>query len=299
MLPRFKNIDIRERAASARELLKGCRLCPRLCGADRTSGEEGFCRTLDKNPFVSSWGAHHGEERPISGRSGSGTIFFGNCNLACVFCQNWSISQTGEGLYISPRRLAGIMVELEQNGCHNINLVSPSHQVPMILDALAIAAADGLGIPIVYNSNGYDSVETLRLLDGIVDIYMPDFKYWDPEAAGRYSDAPDYPQVAMAALKEMHRQVGDLVVEGGVAGRGLLVRHLVLPGRLAGTKEIMRFIAREISKNTYMNIMDQYHPCFNANRYPPLDRRLTGGEFKEALKAALEAGLKRLDGADF
>ncbi len=287
--------ELRERIKNAFELIKGCRLCPRQCGVDRTEGETGFCRTADI-AIVSSWGPHFGEESPLVGRHGSGTIFFTHCNLGCLFCQNYTISHLGEGMEVSSERLASIMLELQGLGCHNINLVTPTHQVPMILDALPHAIERGLSVPIVYNTGGYDSVETLRLLEGIVDIYMPDFKYVDPEVARRYSLAEDYPDVAKAAIKEMHRQVGDLVIRDGIALRGLLVRHLVLPEGLAGTEEVVRFIAEEISPNTYLNIMAQYHPCYKAFDYPPLDRRISSREYKEALNAAIKAGIKRIDG---
>jgi putative pyruvate formate lyase activating enzyme len=247
-------------------------------------------------PFVSSWGPHFGEERPLVGSHGSGTIFFGNCNLGCIFCQNYTISHLGEGREMSFERLAEVMLELQGIGCHNINLVTPTHQMPMILRALSIAAHKGLTIPIVYNCGGYESLEAVKLLDGVVDIYMPDFKYADPEMSLKYSKAKDYPAVAKAVIREMHRQVGDLVMdEDGIALRGLLVRHLVLPEGVAGTREVVRFIAEEISKNTYVNIMDQYRPCYKAFVNPPLDRRITEKEFTEAVKLALEAGLTRLD----
>lgn len=288
--------ELARRAGAAHEILTNCTLCPRRCEVDRTAGEKGFCGTLDK-AFVSSHGPHFGEEAPLVGRFGSGTIFFSNCNLGCIFCQNWTISHTGEGRETSPERLAEIMLELQGNGCHNINLVTPTHQVPMLLDALVHAVEDGLKIPIVYNTGGYDSVETLKILDGVVDIYMPDIKYSDPEPAEKFSNAADYPKAAMAAVREMHRQVGDLVLdERGVAVRGLLVRHLVLPGGMAGTEGVVRFLANEISKNTYLNVMDQYHPCYKAVGMPPLDRRPTSREFKEAVEMAVKAGLKRLDG---
>ena len=288
--------EIWERVGRAEDVLKNCTLCPRNCGVDRTAGESGFCKTGDK-PFVSSWGPHFGEERPLVGRFGSGTIFFSRCNLGCLFCQNWTISHQGEGEEISFERLAGIMLELQETGCHNINLVTPTHQMPMILRSLAIAVEKGLNIPIVYNCGGYESIRTLKLLDGIVDIYMPDFKYSDPEMALKYSQAKDYPGVAKAALKEMHAQVGDLKIDQrGIALRGLLVRHLVLPEGIAGTGEVVRFIAEEISRETYINIMDQYHPCFEASEYPPIGRRITGREYAEAIKMATRAGLTRIDG---
>jgi putative pyruvate formate lyase activating enzyme len=290
--------ELARKAESAEEVLECCALCPRGCGVDRTQGERGFCGVLEK-PFISSWGPHFGEERPITGRMGSGTIFFGGCNLGCIFCQNWQISQGGEAFETTHERLAEIMLGLQRAGCHNINLVTPTHQVPMILRALLMASAEGLKLPLVYNTGGYDSLDTLRILDGVVDIYMPDFKYWDPEAAMRYSGAEDYPEAARAALKEMHRQVGDLTTDtgsdtGGVAQRGLLIRHLVLPVGLAGTPEVMRFIAEEISRNTYVNIMDQYRPCFKAVGLQPIDRGITHEEYRAAVGAALDAGLSRL-----
>jgi putative pyruvate formate lyase activating enzyme len=285
-----------EKIVRAEGMLRSCRLCPRECRVDRTAGEVGFCRTGDE-PFVSSWGPHFGEERPLVGRQGSGTIFFGNCNLGCIFCQNYEISHLGQGREMSVDRLAEIMLELQGMGCHNINLVTPTHQMPVILHALSIAAPAGLAVPIVYNCGGYESLEAIKLLDGVVDIYMPDFKYADPEMAFKYSKAKDYPAVAKAVIKEMHCQVGDLVMDGsGVALRGLLLRHLVLPGGIAGTREVVRFIAEEISKNTYINIMDQYYPCYKAFDHPPLDRRITREEYAEAVKLAWEAGLTRLDG---
>jgi putative pyruvate formate lyase activating enzyme len=279
----------------AETILKDCTLCPRNCRIDRTNGKKGFCKTGDK-PFISSWNPHFGEERPLVGASGSGTIFLGHCNLGCVFCQNWTISHLGEGAEMSFEALASVMLALQGMGCHNINLVTPTHQIPMILRSLSIAAGKGLRIPIVYNCGGYESLEAIRLLDGVVDIYMPDFKYADPGVAFRYSRAEDYPADAKVVIKEMHRQVGDLVMGSrGIATRGLLIRHLVLPEQIAGTAEIARFIAEEISKHTYTNIMDQYRPCYKASEHPPLDRRITSKEFTEAVTLALKAGLTRLD----
>lgn len=277
-------------------LLEKCTLCPRKCGVNRSGGETGFCRSGDR-PEISSYGPHFGEERPLVGRHGSGTIFMTWCNLGCIFCQNDSISRMGEGSRISFDDLSRIMVQLQRRGCHNINVVSPSHFVPQILKALPRAIESGLSVPLVYNTGGYDSVETLKLLDGVFDIYMPDFKYTSPEAAETYSKAPDYPEIAMAALKEMHRQTGDLEMdEDGIAMRGLLVRHLVLPGGLAGTRKAMRFLARNISRNTYVNIMDQYRPC--GDLIPPgspLNRRITRDEFREAVRMAREEGIIRID----
>ncbi len=292
---RLSKKAIRERIQQAEKILKNCTLCPRNCEVDRTAGERGFCMTGDK-PFISSWNPHLGEEKPLVGRHGSGTIFFAYCNLGCLFCQNWVISHSGEGSIVSFENLADAMLTLQHYGCHNINFVTPTHQVPMILRSLEIAIEKGLKVPLVYNCGGYESVETLTILDGIVDIYMPDFKYTDPQVALEYSKAGDYPFVAKAAIREMHRQVGDLVMDNrGVALRGLLVRHLVLPEGLAGTEEVFKFLVEEISANTYTNIMAQYYPCFRAGEKPPLNRRITGDEYKSAVKAAIKAGLKRLD----
>jgi len=277
-------------------LLSECRLCPRECRIDRSAGELGFCRT-GSSAVVSSWGPHFGEERPLVGYGGSGTIFFTHCNLGCLFCQNYSISHLGEGREMETPELAGVMVELQRMGCHNINLVTPTHQTPMIFRTLLVAREQGLEIPIVYNTGGYESVEVLRLLEGLVDIYMPDFKYSDPEMAERYSEAPDYPVVVKEALREMHRQVGDLLLDHrGIAIRGLLVRHLVMPEGIAGTEKMAGFIAEEISRETYVNIMDQYHPCYRAFEMPPLDRRITGKEYNEAIETAKRLRLKRIDG---
>ncbi|MBI5050881.1 MAG: radical SAM protein [Nitrospirae bacterium] len=287
--------SLREKMQSAEEILKNCILCPRNCKVDRTAGELGFCKTGDKL-FIASWNPHFGEEKPLVGRHGSGTIFFTNCNLGCLFCQNWTISHLGEGGEVSFETLSEIMLTLQNYGCHNINFVTPTHQVPMILKSLEIAIDKGLKIPLVYNCGGYESVETLKILDGIIDIYMPDFKYSSPEAANKYSKAPDYPQAAKAAIKEMHRQVGDLIMDDkGVALRGLLVRHLVLPEGLAGTEEVVKFLVAEISPNTYTNIMAQYYPCYKAFEHPPIDRRIKDEEYRRAVKAAIDAGLKRLD----
>jgi putative pyruvate formate lyase activating enzyme len=285
-----------DKVREAEEILKKCMLCPRECEVDRTSGEKGFCKTGDK-PFISSYGPHFGEEKPLVGRFGSGTIFMGNCNLGCIFCQNYSISHLGEGVEMSFEKVADIMLSLQRQGCHNINLVTPTHQMPMMLRAILIASEKGLKLPVVYNCGGYESLHTIEMLNGVVDIYMPDFKYIDPQMAKKYSKAEDYPQAAMAAIKEMHRQVGDLLIDKrGIALRGLLVRHLVLPEGVAGTAGVVKFIAGEISKNTYINIMDQYHPCFKAFDNPPLNRRITAQEYTDAVQMAIDAGLKRIDG---
>jgi putative pyruvate formate lyase activating enzyme len=283
---------------TACEIMQSCEICPHRCRVDRRHGELGVCRTGDK-PVVASFGPHFGEEGPLVGEHGSGTIFFSHCNLFCIFCQNWEISHGGEGEEIAIEDLAAIMLRLQAQGCHNINFVTPSHQVPMILAALPPAISGGLRVPLVYNTGGYDSLETLRLLDGIIDIYMPDFKFWDENVAAALCNAPDYPEMARQALKEMHRQVGDLVVdENGVALRGLLVRHLVLPDGLAGTKEVMEFLAREISPRTYVNVMGQYRPCGQSHQHPALGRFLSGQEHRTAQQLARDAGLTRLDQRD-
>ncbi|KPK27368.1 MAG: radical SAM protein [Desulfobacterales bacterium SG8_35_2] len=287
------------RIAQARELLSPCKVCPRQCKVDRLADEKGICRT-GASPVVSSYAPHFGEESPLVGSGGSGTIFLTHCNLLCVFCQNYEISHLGQGIETDAGQLASMMVSLQRQGCHNINFVTPSHVVPQILEALPKAIARGLTVPLVYNSSGYDAVETLQLLEGIFDIYMPDFKFWTEESGRRYAKAPDYPEIARRAILEMHRQVGDLVMDKeGVAIKGLLVRHLVMPGGLDETREILRFLAREVSVETYVNVMDQYRPCGRAHQYPPIDRRLTNEEFQEALKLAGEAGLKRLDEKDW
>jgi putative pyruvate formate lyase activating enzyme len=287
--------EFRERVAQAYRYLSGCDVCARRCRVDRRAGQVGVCRTGEQAK-VSSYGPHRGEEDPLRGWRGSGTIFFARCNLKCQFCQNYDISQTDAGHAVEPEQLASIMLELQAQGCHNINLVSPSHVVPQIMAATLIAAQAGLRLPLVYNTGGYDSMEMLRLLDGVVDIYMPDMKFSDAETARRYSKVANYPQVNQAAVREMHRQVGDLQIdELGLATRGLLVRHLVLPGGLAGTGEIVRFLASQISPGTYLNLMDQYRPAYKAHHFPELDRGVSGREYAEAVRLAEEAGLRRLD----
>ncbi|HTX53721.1 MAG TPA: radical SAM protein [Candidatus Baltobacteraceae bacterium] len=286
--------DLRDRIAAADELISACRLCPRRCGARRTDGEVGACG-VGAEAQVASYGPHFGEERPLVGAGGSGTIFFARCNLSCVFCQNADISQLGDGLRVSARQLASIMLDLQERGCENINVVTPTHQMPQILHALAMAQEHGLHLPIVYNCGGYESVEALRILDGIVDIYMPDLKFADDAAGFRYSGVENYFAAAHLAIREMHRQVGDLEVNSrGVARQGLLVRHLVLPHGLAGTPKAVAFLA-ELSPHTYMNAMAQYRPCYRASEYSELSRRPTAAEFAEAVAIAREAGL-RLDG---
>ncbi|MCP4515485.1 MAG: radical SAM protein, partial [Delftia sp.] len=259
--------ELAERVESAYQRLQDCDLCGRECHVDRRQ-QVGSCKT-GIEAIIASFGPHHGEENPLRGWGGSGTIFFSWCNLRCQFCQNDDISQGGYGQAVGPERLAAIMLELEAQGCHNINFVSPSHTVAQILAATLIAAQAGLRLPLVYNSGGYDSLAALALLDGVVDIYMPDIKYADEEIAKKYSQIPNYPAVSQAAVKEMHRQVGDLLLDKkGVARRGLLVRHLIMPGDLAGTAQIARFLAQEISTDTYINVMGQYRPSYRAQRYP-------------------------------
>jgi len=271
-----------------------CELCPRCCGIDRLSGQVGVCATGEL-PVVASFGPHFGEELPLVGINGSGTIFFGNCNLNCIFCQNYEISHGDDGNEVSIEYLATMMLELARQGCHNINLVTPTHQLPQILSSLEIAAEAGLDIPIVYNCGGYEPVEVLEILDGIVDIYMPDAKYGSNEVGMEFSGVPDYWDRNREAIREMHRQVGDLAMdERKIAQSGLLVRHLVLPGNLAGTSEVMRFLAEEISVDTYVNIMDQYHPAFKAVDHPSIGRRATHEEYDEAKKIARAVGLWRL-----
>ena len=286
---------IARRAARAAERLRACTLCGHRCRADRVAGARGNCETGDR-AVVTSFGAHRGEERPLSGWRGSGTVFFGGCNLHCLYCQNWEISRSRPGDEVEPHELADIFLELQTTGCHNLNLVSPTHVIAPILAALALALRRGFQLPVVYNTGGYDSPEALALLDGVVDIYMPDMKYADPATGARLSRAEHYPRINGVAVREMHRQVGDLVLDSeGIARRGLLVRHLVLPGGLAGTEEVLRFVAEEISRDTYMNLMHQYRPCGEAHQHPPLDRRLHPQEYRDAVEFAHRYGLRRLD----
>lgn len=286
---------LEERRAEAQRRLESCQLCPRECEVNRQADQRGYCRTGLK-AVVCSYNPHFGEEGPLVGTGGSGTIFFTHCNLICLFCQNFEISHLGEGLETDPAQLARMMLHLQDLGCHNINFVSPSHVVAQVLAALPLAVEGGLKIPLVYNTGGYDSLETLRLLEGVFDIYMPDLKFMEGEVSHRYCRARDYPEKVRAAIREMHRQVGDLVLDHrSVAQRGLLVRHLVLPGGLGGTREAMRFLAWEVSPDTYVNIMAQYRPCGEAADHPPLNRRITGKEYEEALNIAREEGIHRLD----
>lgn len=286
--------ELAERVKTVYQRGRDCDLCGWACRIDRYE-RTGACK-MGVEAVIASYGPHHGEEDPLRGWGGSGTIFFSGCNLRCQFCQNYDISQLCQGETASPERLASIMLALQERGCHNINFVSPSHFVAPMLAATLIAAQAGLRLPIVYNTGGYDSLSALRLLDGVVDIYMPDMKYADAQWAKKYSKIPRYPEVNQAAVREMYRQVGDLVLDDkGIARRGMLIRHLVMPNGLAGTAEIARFLAKEISTDTYINVMGQYRPCYKANDYPELDRQPTREELREARQSVLEAGLHRLD----
>lgn len=272
------------------KLLSPCRICPRECKVDRLKGEIGNCKAGLKVK-ISSYHQHFGEEPPLVGRNGSGTIFFTHCNLHCIYCQNYDISQLAMGRETTLEELAQMMLKLQNLGCHNINFVTPTPWVPQIVKALAIAKEHGLSVPTVYNCGGYESVETLKLLEGIIDIYMPDIKYANNEYAEKYSQAPNYWDVVRPALKEMHRQVGDLVVENGVAKRGLLIRHLVLPDNIAGSRKCFEFISEKLSKNTVVNVMAQYHPTFKANRFPEINRRITAKEYRQSLEELEKFGL--------
>ncbi len=275
-----------------KELISPCRLCPRDCNAKRSEGEVGFCKVTDK-PIVSSFGPHFGEEPVLVGFGGSGTIFFTGCNLGCVFCQNYQISHLMEGEYITVEELADIMLYLQNRGCHNINLVTPTHQATQIFEAVDIAKRKGLTIPIVYNCGGYESVEVLKELEGLVDIYMPDIKTFSREFASKYLKAPDYPEVVKEAVLEMQRQVGFLKVNKfGLAEKGLIVRHLVMPNWTEDSKEILKWIAENLGKETYVNVMEQYFPYYKACEYPEICRRLTEKEFMEVYNYAKRLGLR-------
>jgi putative pyruvate formate lyase activating enzyme len=300
MKPRYlKTHDqglLHQKVQAAGDALRECRLCPRKCNVDRLKNDpRGVCKT-GESAVVASFHSHHGEEAPLVGRNGSGTIFFTHCNLNCCFCQNYDISHQGAGREVTSTELAAMMMELQHAGCHNINFVSPSHVVPQILSALEIAVDQGLQIPLVYNTGGYDRVKTLKHLEGCVDIYMPDFKFWSSEVSALTCQAPDYPEICRRAIKEMHRQVGDLIIDdNGIAQQGLLVRHLVMPGNSAGTRDIMNYIATKISRQTYVNVMGQYRPCGRAHEIDGLNRRISLSEFRQAVRDAREEGLTRLD----
>ena len=286
--------ELKKRADQAWQMLASCQVCPKKCGVNRLKGEKGFCQT-GAQLIISSSGPHYGEEAPLVGTHGSGTVFFTSCNLACVFCQNYEISQLRLGNKVEIEDLTNMMINLQNQGCHNINFVSPTIWMPQILKALIMAINKGLNIPLVYNSGGYDSVAVLKLLDNIIDIYMPDIKYSDSKIAKKYSEADNYWEIVQKAVREMHRQVGDLIIDkNGVAQKGLLIRHLVLPNNLAGTDKVMNFLAN-LSKDTYINIMDQYYPAHKAYQFPELNRRLTSDEYKKAIAIAQGKGLYRFD----
>ena len=278
--------DLKEREEKLTELLKDCRICPNECEIDRIQGEKGLCNS-NNDVIISSLGPHFGEEQPLVGFMGSGTIFFTNCNLACEYCQNYDTSHYGEGQKIKIDHLADAMLNLQNRGCHNINLVTPTHFTPQIVSSLILAIERGLEIPLVYNCGGYESIETLQLLENIVDIYMPDIKYSSNNNALKYSGIKNYWEIVKGAIKEMYRQVGNLkLTKRGIARRGLLVRHLVLPNDIAGSKNIIDFISKEISPETYFNIMDQYRPTFKANQHTALNRYITDQEYKEVVDYA-------------
>lgn len=291
----LRNGRLAEMVAAARNMLRDCHVCPRDCGVNRLQNQKGFCG-IGRRAVVSSAGPHFGEETPLVGDRGSGTIFFASCNLKCLFCQNYEISHLMEGAETDSTALAEIMLGLQATGCLNINFVTPTHVLPQILEAVELAARRGLSIPLVYNTGGYDSVETLRMLDGVIDIYMPDIKFMDSPICKDLMDAENYPEVVREAIREMYRQVGDLQVdECGIARRGLLVRHLVMPNNLAATREAMRFLAEQVSRHTYVNIMDQYRPCGRAGEDPRTARSITREEYAAALEDARVEHITRLD----
>lgn len=271
-------------------MMNPCVICPRNCRVNRSRGQIGFCGIGDM-PVVSSQGPHFGEESVLVGQGGSGTIFFAGCNLGCIFCQNFDISHLRRGEPVTIADLAEFMLDLQKLGCSNINFVTPTHVAPAVAAGIELARKRGFNLPTVYNSGGYDSVDTLRLLDGLIDIYMPDMKFSDSASAKEYANAADYPEINFAAVKEMHRQVGDLRIENGLARRGLLVRHLVLPNGLAGSFKALNFLAEQISKNTAINVMDQYRPCFKADSHPKINRRPTPDEVEEVRQYAFSKGL--------
>lgn len=291
-----KSGELKKRGEKMWEIMKNCRLCPRQCTVKRMNGRKGFCRATSKL-FVASYNPHFGEERPLVGKGGSGTIFFSNCSLRCVFCINWEISHCGGGKETSVEELADIMLKLQKMGCHNINVVTPTHYAPHIILALDIAASKGLRLPLVYNTCGWERIEILKMLDGVVDIYLPDFKYWDEKMAKRYSSkAKKYPKITKQAFLEMHRQVGVArPAKNGLMYRGLMVRHLVMPNKVGGSKKILEWIAENLSKDTYINIMSQYRPMFRAFDYPLIARRVTRKEYREVVEHAKSLGLTNLD----
>ena len=288
-----KTCELKKRVHLLNDILNNCKLCPRQCGVNRLNGEVGFCKAGEEL-MISSAFPHFGEEPPLVGNRGSGTIFLTHCNLKCIFCQNYDISHQGHGKIISSEQLAEYMHSLQKRGCHNINFVTPTHYLPQILAALPYAIDLGLNIPLVYNCGGYEALEAIHLLDGIIDIYMPDVKFASREVAEKYTQTPDYPEVVKKALREMHRQVGDLQINAeGIAERGILIRHLVMPNGLAGSRELMYFIATEISPHSYVNVMSQYRPEYKASDYPELSRGITHQEYIEAIDSAKDEGLDR------
>lgn len=282
--------NLREALHRLYTLAAPCRLCPRLCGVDRLAGERGVCRT-GSHPRVASAGPHFGEEPPLVGQGGSGTLFLAGCNLRCVFCQNYDISHFEAGTEAGPAEIAALMLKLQELGCHNINFVTPSHVAPWLAEAVLTAREQGLKLPVVYNCGGYEGEDTLRCLRGFVDIYMPDLKFWHPESAWRYARARDYPEVMRRSVIEMQAQVGDLVVANGIAVKGLLIRHLVMPGATDESRAILEFIAREVSPRAWVNVMDQYRPCFEADQFPEIDRRLGADEYRGVYEYAKSLGL--------
>lgn len=289
--------ELKQRANNLWAVMENCRLCPRECGVNRLTGERGFCRAPGAKLVVSAFNPHFGEERPLVGKGGSGTIFLTHCNLRCVFCQNWEISHLGRGNNSSIDELAKMMLKLQKIGCHNINLVTPTHYSAAIVKALDIAAAKGLHLPVVYNTSGYERLEILKLLDGIVDIYLPDFKYWDKAMAAKYSaGAERYPELTRAAVGEMHHQVGVAKpASNGIMQRGLMIRHLVMPNDTSGSGKVMEWIAENLPKDTYVNIMAQYRPVYKAYDYPEISRRISGEEYDKVVNRAVEIGLTNLD----
>ena len=297
MYPSYLNLSkgkLNQKIEKLFRILGKCEICPRKCRVNRLKGKRGFCQ-LGYFPVVSTYHPHFGEEKTLVGKFGSGTIFFTSCNLSCAYCKNYEISQLRLGEEITFKELAEMMITLQNHGCHNINLVTPTPQVPQILKSLSIAIDQGLRIPLVYNTSSYDSVEVLKILDGIVDIYLPDARYSDNKLALEYSNAPDYFEIMKKNIKEMHGQVEDLTLDKEeIATKGLLIRHLVLPNNLAGSEKIFQFISKEISKNSFLNIMGQYYPCFKAFRYPELSRRVTDIEYKKTINLAKKFKLKRI-----
>ena len=293
----FRSGELFRRSRQALRSLANCKVCPRDCAVDRLNNEQAICKT-GRKAIVGSYAPHYGEEDCLRGTNGSGTIFFSLCNLKCVFCQNWDISQDGEGIEVSPEDLAAMMLDLQIRGCHNINFVTPEHVVPQILEALPLAVQMGLRLPLVYNTGAYDSMESMQMMEGVIDIYMPDFKYWNNERSQKYLKAKDYPEAARAVIKEMHRQVGDLVLdENGLAKRGVLLRHLVMPDGLEDTENIMEFLVKEISTDTYVNIMGQYFPSgkVSEKKYYEINRPPHSQELIAAEGIARQKGLHRFD----